>query len=231
MTCERHTTANLLPLYRSDLVGPSYGGAWFSHELPHGWWCPVCDAETPDATGPELVLHLSGAKPTWSIRVLPSLALAVSMPDPLAGEELKKAVTAMEAAARNAKGRAERRERENLGQVGWRVTTEAGDVPVVWYWSGVNERRGCQLVAVRPRTKQACRICQTAIPEGHRCWRGDGAPARLHALERTHELRFCVKCIARLPQEPWTDQPATGARRDAPIRKVPMLRLVENEGA
>ena len=217
-----HTEQSMLPLWRSDLCGdgsayPLSGleGRWYSHCLPHGWWCPVCEAETPDPDAPQI-----GAIPRWEVRLLPDFKVSAKGPDPLDGAELAKFEAAIGAAGRQAKSRRARAIALGLGHVGWRITAEN----VVWYWSGPHARRGCSLVGIKPRLDCKCTVCQTAIEAGHSCWRGDGGVMGLHEMDDWRHVRVCARCIATLPREPFTSAApapaATGGRKVAPLRLV-----------
>ncbi len=175
MSDHEHNADTLLPMYRSDLCGEGCVGRWYSHCLPHGWWCPTCGADTPDPEAPQV-----GSLPRWAVHVLPDFKVRITAPDPLEGHEFAKFEASVMAAGREAKERKAKAIAVGLGHVGWRITEEN----VVWFWTGAHRREHTRAAttAAHPAPKVAPRA---------RCPRPRGTPAG--PTHRAPRPRSCAR--------------------------------------
>lgn len=223
MTCERHTTANCRPLWRSDLCGPHLdkytGGATlaaFQCFTAHGWWCPDCEAETP---APESLPMIGGepAHRRWWVRLTRGGEVEIHAFGVL-GPELPKLACAIEAAHRMVQATQEARTKRELGQVGWFASDTS---PLtIWHWPHLNMQVGAVLAGIRPRSAQTCEICRSTIRAGASCWRPASTPRSMTGMGASP--RFCARCVAGLPRSP------LAGSRPAPTigRALPDLRVV-----
>lgn len=221
MTCDRHTTENCRPLWRSDLCGPQFdrytGGVSLSAYqcfIAHGWWCPDCGSETPCPDG----LPSIGGPPAherWWVRLTKKHAVEVHAQGVL-GRELPKLACAIEAAHRVVDARATAQAKREAGQVGWFASESA---PLtIWHWPHINMQVGAVVSGIRPRTPQNCRICGATIGAGSSCWRPYSAVSRMSMLAAAD--RYCARCVSEMPRA------QLDGVRPTPALRLPDLRLL-----